>query len=568
MRSRLVASALIVTSLLGCGREGGSLSSDPFCARVLPAVEAYLAEVDRANPTPNDPRYGGTVVVAGVNELAQGMNVAVSADYSAIQHQQFVNLMTLLDYDEELSPRPYLAESWDLNGDGSAITFRLRRDVHWHDGEPTDAHDVAFTYRRLTDPRTGFPNAAYWDGYVPGEEGVEVLDDFTVRVFLHPHPDFLDPWRAVAILPEHLLGEVEPEALGGHPFGSLCPVGNGPFVFREHRAQDRWVFQANPGFPDQLGGRPFLDTYVYRIVPDASTLLLELMAGSVDVYVAAQPDQAAQILDRDDLELLSFPFRNVTFAAWNSRRPHLADPQVRHALTMGMDREGIVTALLGGYGQVAHGTVPPFHWAFDSRTEGIPFDPRGSEALLEAAGWSDRNGDGVREDKEGSPLSISLKYNQGNDRLRRLASIVQAQLGEIGVDVEPEVLEWATLVSQITDVEARDYDGVLLSWVTEFKLDDTDLFKSDRIDQPYAWSGTSNPILDSLLDRLSATVDRGDARALWGTYQAALTEEQPYSFFYFPDRLDGVNGRVRGVRMDARGEWLNLKDWWVEPRRR
>jgi peptide/nickel transport system substrate-binding protein len=473
--------------------------------------------------------------------------------------------MTLLDYDEDLSPRPYLAESWELAPDSSAITFRLRRDVRWHDGEPTDAHDVAFTYRRLTDPRTGFPNGAFWDGYVAGAEGVVVLDDFTVRIRLRPHADFLDPWRAVAILPEHLLGAVEPEALGGHPFGTLCPVGNGPFVFREHRAQDRWVFAANPGFPAELGGRPFVDTYVYRVVPDASTLLLELLAGSVDVYLAAQPDQAKEILDREDLELRSYPFRNVTFAAWNSRRPQLADPRVRRALTMAVDREEIVRALLDGYGRVAHGTVPPYHWAFDPAGPILPFDRSAAKELLEIAGWADRDGDGIREDAEGRPLAFTLKYNQGNGRLRRLASIVQAQLREVGADVRPMVLEWATLVSQITDVEVRDFDGVILSWVTEFKLDDSDLFSSDRIDQPYAWSGTSNPTLDALLGRLQSTVDRTQAREVWDEYQAALADEQPYSFFYFPDRLDGVNKRVRGVQMDARGEWINLKDWWIDP---
>ena len=154
-------------------------------------------------------------MIGGIGEIATGMNVAATSDYLANQHQQFVNLMTLLDYDENLEPRPYLAEAWDVADDGSAITFRIREDVYWHDGERTDANDVAFTYLRLTDPATGFPNAAFWDHYVRGPEGVEVLDDFTVRVRLRPHADFLDVWRTVAILPEHLLGDVPPEALRG-----------------------------------------------------------------------------------------------------------------------------------------------------------------------------------------------------------------------------------------------------------------------------------------------------------------------------------------------------------------
>ncbi|NIV89677.1 MAG: peptide ABC transporter substrate-binding protein, partial [Actinobacteria bacterium] len=102
------------------------------------------------------------MVVGGLGELADGMNAAVSSDFYATQHQQFVNLMTLLDYDEDLEPRPYLAESWEVADDNTSVTFHLRDDVFWHDGEQTTAEDVAFTYETVTDPLTAFPNAAFW----------------------------------------------------------------------------------------------------------------------------------------------------------------------------------------------------------------------------------------------------------------------------------------------------------------------------------------------------------------------------------------------------------------------
>jgi peptide/nickel transport system substrate-binding protein len=170
-----------------------------------------------------------------ISEIANGMNVVATSDYYAAQHQQFVELMTLVDYDDALEPRPYLARSWDFAPDGSSVTFRLRTDVLWHDGVPTTAADVAFTYRMVTDPEGGFPNAAYWDHYVRGPEGVEVVNDSTVRMRFQPQAEPLDPWRTVAILPEHLLRDVAPADLREHPFGARCPVGNGPFVFREHR---------------------------------------------------------------------------------------------------------------------------------------------------------------------------------------------------------------------------------------------------------------------------------------------------------------------------------------------
>lgn len=558
----------------GCGGEGGAggpaAGAEDFCRRVRVAVAAYMDSVEAANPVPDDERYGGTAVVGTIGELTDGMNALVSADYGSQQHQLFVNLMPLIVNDPEtLDPLPYLAESWEVNDEETAITFHIRRDVHWHDGMPTDAHDVAFTYLTVTDPRTAFPNAAFWDYYVKGPEGVEVLDDYTVRIRMRPHAEFMDPWRTLAIMPEHLLADVPPEQLKQHPFGTQCPVGDGPFVFVEHRPNDRWVFRANPGFPPALGGRPYLDRYVYRIIPEQTTLLTELLTGGLDVYPAPRSDQAKAILDAPELELRHYPFRNYVFVGWNSRRPQLADRRVRKAMTMGTDRARIVKALLKGYGRVANGTLPPFHWAYepDSLPQ-FPYDPDAARALLDDAGWIDRDGDGVRENEDGVRLEVSIKYNQGNQQRQDVAEIMQAQLARIGVEVHPQVVEWGTLLDQIMSPERRDFDGVVMAWVTEFNVDDRDLFDSHRIDQPYAWSGTRNPVLDHYLDTLQLIVDRDKARPVWLAYERALADEHPYTLFYFPDRLDGVNRRLKNVRMDVRGEWVDIKDWWIDPGQR
>ncbi len=561
--------------LMGALAAMGACDSEPaqrpvpnvaFCQEVLPAVEAYMAQAREANPVPDDPRYGGTAVLGSIGELADGMNAAVSSDYSATQHQQFVNLMTLIDYDENLEPRPYLAERVEIAEDNTSVTFHLRQDVFWHDGEQTTAEDVAFTYEVVTNPLTAFPNAAFWDRYVQGAGGVEIIDDFTVRIQMEPHAEFLDPFRSLGILPEHLLGDVPPQELKQHPFGTQCPVGNGPFVFYSHAAQDRWVFEANPAFPEALGGRPFLDRYIYRVIPEQTTLLTELLTQNIDVYSGVAPDQAQRILDDANTELVDFPSRQYVFVGWNARRPQLADPRVRRAIAMGTDRESIVEAILQGYGTVAHSSVPPFHWAFDeSRIETFEYDPDAAAALLDESGWTDGDGDGVRENSEGVPLSISVKYNQGNQQRQDIAEIMQSQLADIGVEVQPQVVEWATLLQDINTPELRNFDGVVMGWVVEFKLDDMDLFHSDRIDQPFAWSGTENPEIDRLLVELGTAVDRNVARDLWAEYQNVLIDEQPYLFFYFPSRLIGVSSRLENVTMDQRGVWLSAKDWYIDP---
>lgn len=556
--------AMATTAACADAEPGRTVSSDPFCQQVTPAVDAWLAEVRASHPTPSDDRYGGTAIVGANAELSGGMNGATQAGTNAVQHQQFVNMMTLIRYDEDLGPAPYLAESFEVAEDGTSVTFRLRQDVYWHDGERTDARDVEFTYLAVTDPLTAFQNSAFWDHYVTGPEGVEVLDDFTVRIRMRPHAMPLDPFRTVAILPEHLLRDVPRNELQQHPFGTQCPVGNGPFVFWSHVVDDRWTFVANPAFPEELGGRPYLDRYVYRAIPEQATLLAELLTGGIDVYIQPTPEQAQQILDSERLELLRYLSRSYHYVGWNARLPKLSDRRVRTAIGMALDREGLVNGALGGYGEVANSGVAPFHYAFDPALESpVRYDPEGARALFEEAGWRDRDGDGVRENPDGERLDIEIKYPPG--RLSEdIATIMQAQLAEVGVAITIQSVEFRTLVGQLQAPE-RPFEGVIMGWRAEFRLDDTDLFHSGRADQPFAFTGTDNPEIDRLLELLSATVDLEEARGLWVEYQRALMEEQPYTYIYFRDQLAGVSRRLGGVEMDVRGEFLNVKDWFVDP---
>ncbi len=557
----------VLILLTGCGGESGErpqgISAVDFCQPALARVDSFMGTFPKPEVDPE--RYGGTAVVGTVGELAVGMNGFQALEAGAIQHQMFVNLMTLIQYDEDLQPVPYLAESWEVSDDLKELTFHLRDDVHWHDGELTTAHDVAFTYRRAVDPATGFPNPGFFQHYLPGEEAVEVVDSFTVRFrFQEAHSDYMDPWRTVAIMPRHLLGGVRPENLARHPFGTVCPVGNGPFRFASHSSGESWTFVANPAFPQELGGRPFLDRYVYRIIPEHTTLLAELLTEHIDVYVATLPHHADRIREEDHLRVISFPYRSVFFAGWNTRVPKLADARVRKALTLATNRRQILEGIRGGRGELANAGVPPVHWAYDSAlVDSLPYDPPRARRLLTEAGWVDRDSDGIRESEEGEPLSIELIFNQNQER-REVAEIMQAQLGEVGVDLRPRVVEMTSLAERITSPE-RNFEGVLIAWETEFRLDERDLFHSDAVDGRYAFAGTRDPELDRLLDTLQLIPDREEARRRWTEYQERIIEIQPYTFLYFPHRQDGVNRRLRNVVMDVRGEWANLREWWIAP---
>lgn len=559
-RTRTAAIFLLIPALtVTCGDGSPDYSHLPeFCQEVLPGVDDFLVGF----PAPEGRDVGGTVVAAGVGEIAGGMNPLLTVDYSASQHQTFVNLMTLVRLDGDFEPEPYLAREWELDEEGTTLTFRLRDDVFWHDGEPTTAYDVEFTYLRATDPEGGYPNQAHWTHYERGPEGIQVVDSFTVEVNLQPHAEPLDPWRTLAIAPRHLLEDVEWGEMADHPYNTRCPVGNGPFRFVEHRTDERWVFSRNPAFPGELGGAPALDRYVYRVIPELTTLQSELMTGAVDVFVQPHPDQFDRIREQDDLEVITFPSRDYVFVAWNSRREPLDDRRVRRALTLGTDRHEIVDAILGGHGVVANSGLPPVHWAYDpASSELMRHDPQEAARLLDEAGWTDRDGDGVRENAEGEPLRLVLKYNQGNRQRAEVAGIMQSQLQELGVAAETQVLEWATLAGQITDPNRREFDGVVLGFSADFRVDDTGLLHSSSRNQPLGFAGIQDEELDQILEAAQVTPDRDEARALWRAYEERVRELQPFTYVYFAERAAGVNRRVGGIRMDARGEWVSIRDW-------
>jgi peptide/nickel transport system substrate-binding protein len=540
LTAALVASALLMACSPGASRD---------------AVIDDVAEADR---------YGGTAVVGIINDMPD-VSPLTSTDHNAAQIQQFVLFMPLIAYDERFEPVPNLARSWELSPDSSFLTFHLRPDVYWHDGVQTTAHDVKFSYDLARNPETGFANAAFWTHY--GD--AEVVDSFTFRIAIRPHADFLDPWRAFAPVPRHVLEGVSAAELRTHPFSTSLPVGNGPFRFLSRQPGQNWVFGANERHPEELGGRPYLDRIVYRVISEPTTLLTELLTGRIDYYIQPTPEQAVRVEQAAGVRLHSFDDRAYVILGWNSRRPIFSDPRVRRALTKAINRQEIVDGIVYGYGSVANSTVPPIFWQYDPEAGAdLGYDPEGARRLLAEAGWQDRNGDGVIENEQGQPFRFTTLTNHGNQERVDILAKVQSDLRRVGIQMEPQIQEWGTLLGRINDVERRDFDAVLVGWVTEFRIDDTDLLHCDARDEPYQWVGYCNPEVDELLELLPTIVDREAARPLWHRYQRLVARDQPYTFLYFQQRRSGIAERLRGVSPDARGDWMGARDWWILPDRR
>ncbi len=499
------------------------------------------------------PEYGGTVVIGGPTDLGP-LNPITAAEETTRDLLEHALFLTLVRYDSVMQYQPRLAESWEIEGD-TAVVFHLRRDVLWHDSVPTTAGDVVFTFRRATDPETGYPDAARLAGW----SDPEAVDSFTVRFRVDRRPELLSGWVNTGILPEHLLSDVPAVELRRAEFNQH-PIGNGPFRFIGSRANDRTELAANRDFPEALGGRPYLDRLVYRVIPEALSQYVELTTGDVDVLLHVPVTEVERLRDESSVRVADAATGQFAFIGWNGRRAPFDDPRVRRALALAVDRERMVRVLRRGYGQPAAGPVPPIHWGFPEDVEPLPHDTAAARRLLAEAGWTDRDDDGLLEGPDGQSLTIELKYPGQDPVFGNAAELIESDLGAIGATVELRPTEGSTLVEDVTSAERR-FDAFLLSWTSDFQLDLRDTFHSSSAGGPFQFAGYGNPEVDRLIDSLAVATDREDARPQWRRVQRILRDEQPWTFLYYFPALAAVSSDIGGVRMDARGRLVTLPEW-------
>ena len=499
---------------------------------------------------------GGTVVVGMRSDFGSFNPVTSSGQYDW-EVMNYALFTPLVQYDENLEVQPYLAESWELHGD-SGVTFRLRQDVRWHDGQPVTAHDVAFTFELAKNEEAASPLLG--SVFLPEVASAQVVDDHTITFrFAQPHAQALeDFWWPP--LPRHLLQDVAAPELSNAGY-NRAPVGSGPFRFGEWRSNERLVIVRNEDFPEALGGPPAAERIVFRVIPEASTMLTELITGSVHVDIPLLPDQVRQIRDNSETVLHSFPGRTVYYLGWNNERPPFDNADVRRALAFAINREEIVDALLYGEGEVATSTIPPWHPLYPD-LDPVAHDPAQAAQLLEQAGWVDRNGDGVRENAQGEPLAFEVLSS--DDPLRRsVVEVLQNQLRQVGADAEIRVMEFQTMLQSHRE---RTFDVVFTNWVLDnFQVAaaPTALFHSSEADTELSANRSSVriPALDAAITRGGRASDASEQRAAWREMTEVLQREQPVTFMFWLNELAASRAGMNGVEMDPRGEMRSITQW-------
>ncbi|HEX6558376.1 MAG TPA: ABC transporter substrate-binding protein, partial [Longimicrobiales bacterium] len=497
---------------------------------------------------------GGTVTVGLRNDF-QPVNPITAGDQYTVELINYGLFTPLVQYDKDLNIRPYLAEQWQMTD--TAVTFKLRRDVKWHDGQPVTAEDVKFTFDMAKDPASA---SLIGSAYLPNVKSAEVVDSYTVHfTFVRPHAQALeDFWWAPA--PRHLLQNVSAQDMRNAPFNRQ-PVGSGPFKFAQWQASQRMVIERNANFPAALGGPPKLDRLVLRVIPEPSTMLSELISGGVQVDLSVPPDQVSQLKKSSQVNFMAYPGKTVYYIGWNNRRAPFTSSAVRRALAMAVNRDEIINSLLFGQGSPANSTVPPWHPLYAKGVQPLAYDPAGAGRLLDSLGWKDTNGDGMRE-KAGRPFRFTL-LTSDNPLNRSVAEVLQSQFKKVGVDAQIRVLEFQTLLAQH---KGRDFDAVFTSWVLDnFQMASAPeaLLHSKLANVPNSTnrSSVSIPELDRLINQASSTTDLNTARPIWQQITEVLQREQPVTFVYWLNELTAARKQVAGVTMDPRGDLLSIPQW-------
>lgn len=497
------------------------------------------------------PATGDSLVEGTIGEASTLIPLLATDSSSHAVAGQIYN--GLVKYDKNLNIVGDLAESFDISRDGLTITFHLRHGVRWHDGAPLTSRDVLYTYQVTIDPKTP---TAYAEDFKQVKK-ITAPDPHTVRVtYDSPFAPALASW-GMNILPAHLLEgkDITKSSLARNP------VGTGPYRFKEWVSGQKIVLEANR---DYFEGRPYIDRFIYRIIPDSSTMYMELKAGAIDLMTLSPVQYARQTTSQSFTRRFNkyrYPSSSYLYMGYNLRHPLFKDKRIRQAMTAAINKDELIQGVLFGMGQRAHGPIVPGRWAYNPAVKDIGYEPKRAAELLAEAGWKEKNSEGILV-KDGKPFQFTILTNQGNQQRLMTAQIIQQRLRQVGIDVKIRVVEWAAFLKEF--VNKGNFEVVLLAWSISQDPDMFDIWHSSKTNiGELNFVGYKNPEVDRLLIEGRSTFDIEKRKRAYFRIQEILADEQPYTFLYVPDALPVVSSRVRGVEPAPAGIGHNQIKWYV-----
>lgn len=538
---------------MGAGELNHSFPWPPRRLRLLATLPLVLATAvctSDDSPEPASAR-GGTAVICLVSE-PNGLNPFVSEDQRAADLLPLL-YTPLVRYGDDHELGPWLARSWQWDPEHRQVTFELRDDVRWHDGQPLTAEDVAWTIRSAANPEY-----AYWlieDLMLL--ESVDVTGPNRVQVrFSQPPFAGLEALAALPILPRHLLESLSIEDFSRAPYHNE-PVGSGPFRFAGRRDGGSIVLERSPDFPSDLG-QPLLDRIVLRVIPEVSAQLVELGTGSVHgcVMNAIAADQALQ---DSSLRVLKLELPNVQVIPLRNDRPPFNDGRVRRALSAALDRSEIAR-VISSLASPAGNFLPPENPFRTDSLNQANGNPQLAAALLDSAGWRLNGRDPIRRNAAGDALRFTI---HGPAPYRDLLTLVQAQLRRSGMDAELQLLEPSSYFGTLRDPGTRPGTAMSLAF-TPTRGVAFDPYPELHSEGQSNLSSYSSPTVDSLVVALRTALDASARGRIYRQLQGAVAADVPTIYTVYVPRTFAHRRELRGARVGQDGPFSSAGEWYLE----
>jgi peptide/nickel transport system substrate-binding protein len=544
-----------------------------FLAGGVAALEA-CGNPGTQEQTKGTPQKGGTLIEGWSTEPSYLLPVRSSDVYSNVANRLLFE--SLLTVDDKGNMQPNFAQKMpDVSSDGLTYTFKLRNDIKWSDGSALTPDDVVFTYELYYDPKydgllgNRRPTAKRYIKSATAQGDSIILQATTVFA-----PFLLNFGADVPIVPKKVLSGKTGVQLNTDDFNSAPPISNGKFKFQSWTKGDKLILARNDLY---FRGRPNLDGWAYKKVPDAVAVLQQLKTGEIDVGrldFSSYDEAKAQ----PNLNVLTFPtfgFDEYIYQL-DPGKPGgqlFQDKSVRQALAYGLDRKAIVQAAYFGQAVLAASVIPSVSWAFNKDVKpNYTYDPKKAGDLLDAAGWK-LGGTGIRE-KGGQKLSFDMVTNADNSTRVKNLEIMQEQWKKIGVETQIRNLANLGLLSDSL-TSARQFALMFIGF---------SLQPYGEPDQSAIWHSRATAVggnngglfkntqVDKLLDDGVATLDRNKRKDIYLQLQNILADELPSNIICYPKGIYGVNKRVHDYNLGTFwlygfGNPLFMKDVWVEPKK-
>jgi peptide/nickel transport system substrate-binding protein len=463
-----------------------------------PAIRFGLS----AAPVTLDPRYATEAVSQRINRLLY---------------------RRLMDFDEHYRMVPALA-AWQQLAP-THYRFALGPEGRiFHNGSRLSAGDVKATYDSVLDVASGSPHRAT----LINIQKIEIIDDDTVEFHLYQADPQFPGKLVIGILPAGLI-------TAGHPFHH-APVGSGPMQFIGWPGEDQLILE-------RTTDRQLIK---FMTVPDPTVRVLKLLRGEIDLVQGDLPFELIKWLQgKRTIRVDKGSGDTFTYLGFNMRDPVLGKLNVRKAIAHAIDRDDIIKHVLGGAARRAGGLLTPDHWAGNPELQGYAYDPDQARTLLRTAGYDQQH-----------PLRIT--YKTSNNPLRvRLATVLQYQLRQVGIEVDLRSYDWGTFYG---DIKSGNFQMYSLSWVG---LKMTDIFR-------YIFHSTSLPpsganrgyyqdaTVDALIARAETATDLQEQAGLYRELQRYLHEQLPFIPLWYEDNVLARRADISGYTLSPDGNYDGL----------